>query len=74
MLTDMEKCTIYRRSGGTVTIKCRLGLWEVSGHCGLKVTGEAYNYFEQYNFDGEYSEILGGQSVVEKMLAGGVEG
>ncbi len=64
----MEKCTTYRRSGDTCTIKCNLGLWSVSGPYSLKLINEASHYFEQYKADGEYSEILGGQSVIEKLM------
>ena len=67
MTTDMEKCTTYKRKGGTIYIDCKLGLWGVSGPYGLKVINEASHYFEQYKSDGEYSEILGGPSVMDKI-------
>jgi hypothetical protein len=64
-MTDMEKCATYKREGDQCTISCNLGLWSVSGKYGLGLINEAYHYFEQYKADGEYSEILGGKSVVE---------
>jgi hypothetical protein len=64
-MTDMEKCTTYKRDDDRCTISCNLGLWSVSGKYGLGLINEASNYFEQYKADGEYSEILGGKSVVE---------
>jgi hypothetical protein len=64
-MTDMEKCTTYKRDDDRCTISCNLGLWSVSGKYGLGLINEASHYFEQYKADGEYSEILGGKSVVE---------
>lgn len=68
MKTDLEKCTTYHRDGDRCTISCNLGLWSVTGKYGLELINEAGRYFEQYKRDGEYSEILGGKSVIEKML------
>lgn len=67
MQTEMEKCTTYKRNGGTCSIKCKLGLWSVSGPYGLKLINEAAHYFEQYKSDGEYSSILGGESAMDKL-------
>ena len=67
-MTDMEKCTTYKRHGDRCTIKCNLGLWSVEGKCGLSLINEASHYFEQYKADGEYSEILGGESSIEKII------
>ncbi len=66
-MSDMEKCTTYRREDETCTISCNLGLWAVSGKFGLALINEATHYFEQYKSDGEYSEILGGKNVLEKL-------
>lgn len=66
--SDLEKCTTYRRRGDTCTIKCNLGLWEVSGKYGLALINEADHYFEQYKAHGEYYEILGGKSPVELLV------
>ena len=60
-MTDMEKCTTYTRNGDSCTIKCNLGMWEVTAQYGLGLIGEAYHYFEQYKADGEYHAILGGK-------------
>ena len=67
VLTDMEKCTIKTRGGKRTTISCKLGLWSVSGSCESDVIGEANHYFEQYKTDGEYSEIIGGKTVLETL-------
>jgi len=67
MLTDMEKCTIYTRIDKLCTIKCRLGLWSVEGKYGLDLINEASHYFEQYKADGEYEQIIGGESSIEKL-------
>jgi len=66
-MTDMEKCTTYRRNGDTCTISCNLGLWSVSGKYGLNLMDEADNYFQQYKSDGEYSSIIGGKTVMENL-------
>jgi hypothetical protein len=29
---------------------------------------DALHYFEQYKLDGEYSSIIGGESVIEKLM------
>ena len=58
-MTEMEKCTTYRREGRTCTISCKLGNWSVSGQFGMELINEAAHYFEQYKRDGEYSRLLG---------------
>ena len=67
-MTDIEKCTTYKRVGDKCTISCNLGLWEVSGKYGLPLMNEASHYFEQYKADGEYSEILGGENAADAFL------
>jgi len=57
-LTDMEKCTTYRRHGDRCEIKCNLGLWAVEGPYGLALINEADHYFQQYKEDGEYDSLL----------------
>ena len=64
-MTELEQCANYSRSGKQCTISCKLGLWEVNGTFGLALINEASNYFEQYKKDGEYSSILGGESVID---------
>ena len=66
-LTEMEKCTTYKRVGERCEISCRYGLWSVSGKYGLDLINEASHYFEQYKADGEYSQIIGGKSPLEVM-------
>ena len=66
-LSDMEKCTTYKREGEMCTISCNLGLWSVSRRYGLELISEALHYFEQYKADGEYSEIIGGKTVLETL-------
>lgn len=68
MNNDIEKCTTYRRSGDVCTITCKLGLWSVSGRYSLALMNEADYYFKQYLEDGEYSSILGGDSVTNKLM------
>lgn len=68
--TEMEKCTTYNRKGGRCEIKCRLGLWSVEGEDLIDVVNEAYHYFEQYKDAGEYHEIIGGESPVQKIMKG----
>ena len=67
-LTDMEKCTTYKREGDQCTISCNLGLWSVSGKYGVDIINEALHYFRQYKMDGEYSEILGGKNVMDTLF------
>jgi len=69
MKTEMEKCTTYTRTGDSCSIRCNLGLWEVSGKYGLKLINEATHYFEQYKSDGEYHEIIGGMNPEESIKA-----
>ena len=57
-LTEMEKCTVYKRVGKRCEIKCRLGLWAVDGTYGLALINEADHYFQQYKSDGEYEKLL----------------
>ena len=64
-VTDMERCTTHKVDGKNCEISCNLGLWSVSGLCGFHLINEATHYFEQYKSDGEYSDILGGKSVME---------
>lgn len=57
-MTEMEKCTTYRREGKICTISCKLGNWSVSGQYGMKLINEASHYFRQYKRDGEYEKLL----------------
>lgn len=68
-VTDMANCTTYTRAGDSCTIRCNLGLWEVTAQYGLNLINEATHYFEQYKADGEYHAILGGKSPSEILIA-----
>ena len=67
-ITDLEKCSFMIRRGDRATISCSLGLWSVTGVFSNDLLGEALHYFQQYKSDGEYSEILGGDNVIETLL------
>lgn len=69
-LNDFCKCVDETVEDGRVSIKCKLGLWSVEAKDSDSVYLEAFHYWRQYADDGEYSEIIGGQSVVEKMCEG----
>ena len=69
-MTELERCATYSKKGNVCTIKCKLGLWEVSGSYGMKLINEAEHYFQQYKSDGEYYKILGGKSPVELLTLG----
>ena len=58
---DFERCTIYKRHGRRVSVRCRLGLWMVDGTDATAVIREAKHYFRQYREDGEYDDILSGK-------------
>jgi len=62
-----EKCIKRKESGLIYKIDCILGLWGVEGGCKEVVETEAFHYWQQYESDGEYSSIIGGQSVIEKL-------
>ena len=67
-LESFNKCTTKKElKGGRTEIKCKLGLWSVDGYESINVMCEAMNYFRQYKDDGEYSSIIGGESVTEKL-------
>ena len=67
-LHDFNRCTrLLPPVDGVATVECRLGLWSVSGKMS-DIGNEALHYFYQYKSDGEYSEIIGGKSVLEVLL------
>jgi hypothetical protein len=53
-----EKCIQCASGDGWYEIKCKLGLWGVSGPTRLTVEDEAMHYWLQYYYDGEYDEHL----------------
>ena len=57
-MTDMEKCTTYKRRGVWVTISCKLGHWEVCGEYDLQLINLATEKFEESKREGKYSEML----------------
>lgn len=64
---DYAKCIDEFETDNGVEICCKLGLWSVSGPDSDSVYVEAFNYWQQYASDGEYSSIIGGESVIEKL-------
>lgn len=69
-LSDFVECVDESTKDGRATLKCKLGLWSVSAADSNSVYLEAFHYWQQYNDDGEYSSILGGESVNDKLLNG----
>jgi len=64
----MALCVNEKRTGDIIEIECSLGLWSVSGTKYEFIYNEALHYFKQYMDDGEYSSIIGGKSVAEKLF------
>ena len=65
---DFQKCVDIIFDGEYYDISCKLGLWGVSGMVQEDVYGDALFYWMQYKDDGEYSNILGGESVIDKLV------
>ena len=69
LLDDFKKCTTKRqRKNGRTSINCKLGLWGVLVTSEDQAMMEALRYFIQYKNAGEYSEIIGGDSVIENLM------
>lgn len=68
MYEDFNKCVDIIHKGRVVEINCKLGLWGVSGTAQEDVYRDALSYWMQYKDDGEYSSILGGESVIDKLV------
>ena len=66
-MDEFKECTLSLFDGDLWDISCKLGLWSVSGEDKDAVQDEALHYFKQYRDDGEYSSIIGGHSVIEKL-------
>ena len=65
---EFQKCTVViKHRCGRTAINCKLGLWGVDAPTLQQAVDEAKCYFSQYKLDGEYSSIIGGESVVEKL-------
>lgn len=69
-MKGFAKCTTSELKDGMFHIDCKLGLWSVSADTLDEAYREAQHYFNQYKQDGEYSSIIGGESVVEKLSKG----
>ena len=54
MMKFYDHTTHTDEGDGFYSIKCKKGLWSVHGGDKQRVSAEAYNYFRQYYFDGEY--------------------
>ncbi len=68
---DFYKCVDVKWRKYGVTIDCKLGLWGVDAPTHQEAMREAAHHFEQYKSDGEYSSIIGGESVLDKLRAKG---
>jgi hypothetical protein len=65
---QFNKCITKRtRKNGNTSINCKLGLWGVSASNEFEAIVEALRYWHQYKEDGEYSEIIGGKSVIDRL-------
>ncbi len=67
-LEDFTTCVIETEEDGRTSLECKLGLWSVSCSDTDSVYLEAFHYWQQYNEDGEYYKILGGESPAEKLV------
>ena len=68
-LEDFTRCVDESIKDGRTSIRCKLGLWSVDAVDSDSVYLEAFHYWRQYADDGEYSSIIGGQSVVDKIIS-----
>jgi hypothetical protein len=67
-VSDFRKCVNIKYDGVRWYIDCKLGLWSVDAPPPREAAEkEAFNYWQQYARDGEYSSIIGGKSVTEKL-------
>ena len=57
-MVELHKCATFKQIGERVSIKCKLGLWEVEGPNDMSSINEAMQYFEQYKNDGNYAQLL----------------
>lgn len=53
-----ERCVVRRPHDGWYEIRCRIGLWAVTGPTAESTEDHAMNYWIQYYRDGEYSKHL----------------
>ena len=66
-MSEFNRCVNRVKLTDTYEIECKLGLWYVSAPTKKEAVQEAKYYFGQYKLDGEYSSIIGGKSVIEKL-------
>ncbi len=66
-LEQFEKCTTSTIVNGRISLKCKLGLWEVEANDSDRVYLEAFHYWRQYKNDGEYYRLIGGESPKDKL-------
>ena len=64
---EFWQCTNVKYNGKAWNIDCKLDLWGVSAFTRMEAEKEAFNYWKQYADDGEYSSIIGGKTVAEKL-------
>jgi hypothetical protein len=69
-IKGFSKCTRFSSDGDVLTASCKLGLWSASGEDYDLVVDEALHYFKQYKEDGEYYNIIGGESPIDKLTKG----
>lgn len=63
--TQFQQCTTQSKRNDQHVITCNLGLWSVSAPTLDQAMREAQHYFIQYKAGGEYSEIIGGPTVLD---------
>lgn len=62
---EFELCVEDELLDDGITFRCKLGLWSVTAGRITEALPEAWHYFKQYKADGEYSDIIGGPSVID---------
>lgn len=67
-LEDFVRCVNETEVDGRVSIECKLGLWSVESADSDRVYLDAFHYWRQYHDDGEYYQILGGESPSQKLM------
>jgi len=68
-MSEFNRCVNRKKTkSGYYEIECKLGLWSVMAPTKKEAEHEAKYYFSQYKLDGEYSSIIGGKSVTEKLF------
>jgi len=73
-MSEFNRCINRNKTKNGYEIECKFGLWGVMAPTKKEAEKEAKYYFSQYKLDGEYSSIIGGKSVTEKLMEAGNEG